>query len=141
MCGKKWGLSSRRRWRLACASFSNSRPYAVATDHKACPEQAADASVARCIRQNRAWLTEVRQRGPFHYRWHLNNSPMTAEPYRAKELPLHIRRSCFAPTKTHRNGLMVEAPGTAPGSGLLITQSFIAIVFRANPASLLNIGA
>ena len=27
---------------------------------------------------------------------------------------------------------MVEAPGTAPGSGLLITQSFIAIV-RANP--------
>src|SRR3954467_972388 len=88
------------------------------------------ASVARCTHRNRAWLTEVRQRGPFHYRWHLNNSPMTAEPYRAKELPLHIRRSCFAPTETlfGRRELVVEAPGTAPGSGLLITQSFIAIV-------------
>ena len=105
------------------------------------------ASVARCTPRNRAWLTEVRQRGPFHYRWHLNNSPMTAEPYRAKELPLHIRRSCFAPTKTHwplfagLSGLVVEAPGTAPGSGLLITQSFIAIVARASPDDLRNIGA
>src|SRR5476651_210842 len=65
------------------------------------PKKVAVASVARCNYQNRAWLTEVRQRGPFHYRWHLNNSPMTAEPYRAKELPLHMRRSCFAPTETH----------------------------------------
>src|SRR3954469_786914 len=102
----------------------------------------AVASVARCNYQNRAWLTEVRQRGPFHYRWHLNNSPMTAEPYRAKELPLHIRRSCFAPTETlFEKGLVVEAPGTAPGSGLLITQSFIAIVARASPGDLHNIGA
>src|SRR5258706_15397710 len=108
-------------------------------------EEVAGASVARCTYRNRAWLTEVRQRGPFHYRWHLNNSPMTAEPYRAKELPLHIRRSCFAPTETLRRqgfgGLMVEAPGTAPGSGLLITQSFIAIVARANPEDACNIGA
>jgi len=35
---------------------------------------------------------------------------------------------------------MVEAPGTAPGSGLLITQSFIAIVARASPDDLHNIG-
>ena len=91
------------------------------------------ASVARCTHRNRAWLTEVRQRGPFHYRWHLNNSPMTAEPYRVKEQSLHVRRSCFAPTETLLiRGLVVEAPGTAPGSGPLITQSFIAIV-RANP--------
>jgi len=36
---------------------------------------------------------------------------------------------------------MVEAPGTAPGSGLLITQSFIAIVARASPDDPPNIGA
>ncbi len=36
---------------------------------------------------------------------------------------------------------MVEAPGTAPGSGLLITQSFIAIVARADPDDGSNIGA
>ena len=28
-------------------------------------------------------------------------SPITAEPYRAKGQPLHVRRSCFAPTETH----------------------------------------
>jgi len=67
---------------------------------------------------------------------------MTAEPYRAKEQSLHIRRSCFAPTETHfQSGLVVEAPGTAPGSGLLITQSFIAIVARASPDDPPNIGA
>src|SRR3954471_8059939 len=99
------------------------------------------ASVARCTHRNRAWLTEVRQRGPFHYRWHLNNSPMTAEPYRAKEQSLHVRRSCFAPTNTHlENGHMVEAPGTAPGSGPLITQSFIAIFGQASLSDLPNIG-
>ena len=36
---------------------------------------------------------------------------------------------------------MVEAPGTAPGSGPLITQSFIAIVGQASLSDLFNIGA
>src|SRR3954470_8417373 len=91
------------------------------------------ASVARRP-PSRACLTVVRQRGPFHYRWHLNNSPMTAEPYRAKEQSLHVRRSCFAPTETLlERELVVEAPGTAPGSGPLITQSFIAIVGKPTP--------
>src|SRR5258708_17025491 len=78
-------------------------------------------SVAR-YPPNRAWLTEVRQRGPFHYRWHLNNSPMTAEPYRAKELPLHIRRSCFAPTETHlkKVGLWWRRRVLPPGPGCLL---------------------
>src|SRR5271170_5531508 len=84
--------------------------------------EVADASVARCIRRNRAWLTEVRQRGPFHYRWHLNNSPMTAEPYRAKEQSLHIRRSCFAPTETHlrKVGLWWRRRVPPPGPGCLL---------------------
>ena len=36
---------------------------------------------------------------------------------------------------------MVEAPGTAPGSGPLITQSFIAIVVQASLSDLFNRGA
>ena len=36
---------------------------------------------------------------------------------------------------------MVEAPGTAPGSGLLITQSCIAIFGQASLSDLCNIGA
>ena len=36
---------------------------------------------------------------------------------------------------------MVEAPGTAPGSEPLITQSFIAIDGQANLSDLPNIGA
>jgi hypothetical protein len=35
---------------------------------------------------------------------------------------------------------MVEAPGTAPGSGPLITQSFIAIFGQASLSDLSNIG-
>src|SRR6185437_4768468 len=55
------------------------------------------------------------------------SSPITAEPYRAKEQPLHVRRSYFAPaSKVTLLTSGVEAPGTAPGSGPLITQSFIA---------------
>src|SRR5215831_8780954 len=42
--------------------------------------------------------------------------PITAEPYRAKARPLRPRRSYFAP-------VMVEAPGTAPGSERFITTA------------------
>ena len=42
--------------------------------------------------------------------------PITAEPYRAKVHPLRPRRSYFAP-------MMVEAPGTAPGSAGFITMA------------------
>src|SRR5438270_5090798 len=42
--------------------------------------------------------------------------PITAEPYRAKVHPLRPRRSYFAP-------VMVEAPGTAPGSAGFITMA------------------
>src|SRR5690349_12421649 len=49
---------------------------------------------------------------------------------RAKSSPLHVRRSCVGPKAirptTGRD--LVEPPGTAPGSGPLITRGFIAIV-------------
>ena len=48
--------------------------------------------------------------------------PITAEPCRAKAQPLRPRRSCFAPSISHRlRWFMVEAPGTAPGSDGFIT--------------------
>ncbi len=66
------------------------------------------------------------------------NGPITVVPHRAKSTPLHVRRAYFTPTETHRNGLVVEAPGTAPGSGSLITCPFIAIVGKADAP---NIGS
>jgi len=55
------------------------------------------------------------------------NSPITAEQYRAKGQPLHARRSYFGPTAIALGLLVVEPPGTAPGSDALITKPFIAI--------------
>jgi hypothetical protein len=56
--------------------------------------------------------------------------PITAEPCRAKTCLLRSRRSYFAPIKNppleFRAGLMVEAPGTAPGSEEFITT----VVYR-----------
>ena len=43
--------------------------------------------------------------------------------------PLHVRRSCFGPICPQR-GILVEPPGTAPGSDPLITRAFITIVPR-----------
>src|SRR5262252_4694640 len=59
------------------------------------------------------------------------SGPITVEPYRAKARPLRPRRSCFAP-------VMVEAPGTAPGSEWFITT---AIYRHSRQAGSLNIGA
>ena len=43
-------------------------------------------------------------------------SPMTVVLYRAKTISFNVRRSYFAPIKSYKQYLMVEAPGTAPGS-------------------------
>ena len=59
------------------------------------------------------------------------SGPITVEPYRAKARPLRPRRSCFAP-------VMVEAPGTAPGSEWFITT---AIYRHSRQAGSPNIGA
>ncbi len=69
--------------------------------------------------------------------------PETAEPCRAKEHPLHPRRSYFAPIKSRlmrcrheRRRLMVEAPGTAPGSDRLITISIYRHSWRTSPRNI-----
>lgn len=52
-------------------------------------------------------------------------------PRRAKSSPLHVRRSCVGPRQSGQRSRkihLVEPPGTAPGSGPLITRGFIAIV-------------
>jgi len=46
---------------------------------------------------------------------------MTAEPYRAKEQSLHVRRSCFAPTETRpQMGLWWRRRVPPPGPGRLL---------------------
>jgi hypothetical protein len=77
--------------------------------------------------------------------------PITVEPCRAKARPLRPRRSYFAPVSAISNQwsphqrllttdpLMVEAPGTAPGSDGFITTA-VYCHSRLAPA-LLNIGA
>ena len=68
-------------------------------------------------------------------------SPITAEPYREKTRPLRPRRSYFAPAKSHRNNglgwVLVEAPGTAPGSEWFIAT---AIYFHSRRTGTPNIG-
>ena len=51
-------------------------------------------------------------------------SPITVVQCRAKERSLHLRRSYFAPIRSRYAGqrLLVEAPGTAPGSERLIAS-------------------
>src|SRR3984893_14201172 len=63
-----------------------------------------------------------------------NFGPMTAEPCRAKDRPLHSPSNLFRPRRNpslprlgSRLRAWVEAPGTAPGSEELISTSFIAI--------------
>ena len=58
------------------------------------------------------------------------SGPITVEPCRAKARPLRPRRSYFAP-------IMVEAPGTAPGSEWFIAT---AIYCHSRQAGTLNIG-
>ncbi len=64
-----------------------------------------------------------------------NFGPMTAEPCRAKDRPLHSPSNLFRPRRNPpprlrsrlRQRAWVEAPGTAPGSEELISTPFIAI--------------
>src|SRR5215475_5671707 len=72
------------------------------------------------------------------------SSPITAEQYREKARPLRPRRSYFAPAKTHFVGgpkpagpwVLVEAPGTAPGSEWFIAT---AIYFHSRRTGTPNI--
>ena len=57
------------------------------------------------------------------------SGPITAEPYRAKARPLHPRRSYFAP-------IMVEAPGTAPGSEWLIATAIYRHSWQASASNI-----
>lgn len=70
------------------------------------------------------------------------NGPMSAEPYREKTRPLRPRRSYFAPAKSHpRMGsrwVLVEAPGTAPGSEWFIAT---VIYFHSRRTGTPNIAA
>ena len=71
--------------------------------------------------------TAVRQRGepPQSCHSQLCNGPITAVPYRAKTAPLPRASILFRPHGDDRHclcrsGVVVEAPGTAPGSATLI---------------------
>src|SRR5690348_14149366 len=68
------------------------------------------------------------------------SSPITAEQYREKARPLRPRRSCFAPAETHDGGrwVLVEAPGTAPGSEWFIST---AVYFHSRRTGTPNIGS
>ena len=74
----------------------------------------------------------IRQRGPFHYRWHLYDSPITAEPYRAKEPPLHVRRSCFAPTEYPPRE---RAYGGGAGYRPRVRAAYYEAVYRHSPVA------
>ena len=70
----------------------------------------------------------------------LLHSPITAEPYREKTRPLRPRRSWFAPAETRQPRLvrvLVEAPGTAPGSEWFIAT---VIYFHSRRTGTPNIG-
>src|SRR6056297_2190964 len=99
------------------------------------------ASVARCLRtppylaRGKGFKVSVllplrRQLRPEHdCRWQLCFSePITVVSHRDKATPLHVRRSCFGPMIPPTKGLLVEPPGTAPGSEPLITSAFMPIV-------------
>ena len=71
-------------------------------------------------------------------RLQLLHSPITAEPYREKTRPLRPRRSWFAPAETHpKERVLVEAPGTAPGSEWFIAT---VIYFHSRRTGTPNIG-
>src|SRR5690606_15925255 len=87
-------------------------------------------------------LPSVRQRVQRSYRWHLGFGPITAVPCRAKAGPL-LRTSILVRPQQQRvhsssAALVVEAPGTAPGS----VTSIPASVYRhSRQAGTANIGA
>ena len=68
--------------------------------------------------------------------------PDTAEPCRAKDYPLHPRRSYFAPIKSclaePAKRFMVEAPGTAPGSDRFITISIYRYSWRTSAPNIVR---
>ena len=63
-------------------------------------------------------------------------APITVVAHRDKATPLHVRRSCFGPAIPSNEGILVEPPGTAPGSDPLISSAFMSIV----PKDIFNIG-
>ena len=77
---------------------------------------------------NRACL--IKQRGPNRYHWHLYKRPANGGTIPGKKpvfrhvsilfRPHAVRRVSTEPGET---GKLVEAPGTAPGSTVLITQA------------------
>ena len=84
--------------------------------------------------RNRACL--FRQRGPFRYRWHLYDRPDNGGYHTEQKDSLYTSVDPISPPPQRSEIVdlasdlisLVEAPGTAPGSGPLITQPFIAIV-------------
>ena len=53
--------------------------------------------------------------------------PITVVPHRAKAIPFTRSSILFRPPPPAIPGVLVEPPGTAPGSDPLITSAFIAI--------------
>ena len=92
---------------------------------------------------NRAYLI-IKQRGPNRYHWHLYKRPANGGTIPGKKpvfrhvsilfRPHTVRR---LPQDTGETGNLVEAPGTAPGSTVLITQ---AVYRHSRQAGAINIG-
>ena len=60
---------------------------------------------------------------------------MTAEPYRAKELSLHVRRSCFAPTETRLSIWKKWACGGGAGYRPRVRAAYYEAVYRHSRTS------
>jgi hypothetical protein len=58
------------------------------------------------------------------------SSPITAEPYRAKGLSLHVRRSCFAPTDARPRDLELRARGGGAGYRPRVRAAYYTAVYR-----------
>jgi hypothetical protein len=57
-----------------------------------------------------------------YYRWHFYKTGFTAQPGRVKISPFATRRFWFGPirnTHQYKGALVVEPPGTAPGSAMV----------------------